>query len=464
MTHRFPVDASVMQRHQWIPALPAVVGLLILLQIPIWIGQWLSPAPIMVFSFELMFSALVLMRHAKVGWCLVMLCYLLEALRLAALNFHFVAPVDFLNAFRFAGLLDYRDYLSWSIWAALIGLTMMLAVVGGRLVRLCARLPLTAMWLVVSLIVVVDFGNGSSRLLGGGDRFGIPVNVAGSPLWSLVDSVVRSWRQPPGQLDPMPAESHETLRRWHISDPGRSQLVVLVESMGLPHSEAARQWLAARLMTPAVKSRWAMTIATDPFYGTTTYGELRVLCGLTGSYTKLNEQLGMGCLPAQWRRDGRATPGFHGFSLKMFDRTHWWPVVGLQPQALDARNERRCHATFAGVCDAPLIQHAVAAADAPGRFVYALTLDTHLPLPGDAAADRPNELTALCVSEAIADAACDLIWRTGRVLDVVAKQIGAMRTPAYVLVVGDHAPPFRARKAREAFDQGRVPLFLLAPR
>ncbi|WP_431288679.1 hypothetical protein [Roseateles chitinivorans] len=241
-------------------------------------------------------------------------------------------------------------------------------------------------------------------------------------------------------------------------------MVVLVESMGMPRSQAAQQWLTMQIRSRAVDSRWTMEVSADPFFGTTTYGELRVLCGLKGSYTKLDLPLGRGCLPASWRQEGRATPAFHGFSLKMFDRAHWWPIVGLQPQVLPAGDARRCNATFAGVCDSPLIDHAVAAADIPGQFVYALTLDTHLPLPADDLSNRPADLGAICARDAIPDAACDLIWRTGRVLKVVADRIAEMKTPAQVAVMGDHSPPFRNREAREAFDPAQVPLFLLAPR
>ena len=437
--------------------------LLVLLQSPIWVAQWFSPAPVMLFNFELMLGALVLLRYRIAGWCLVMVSYLLEGLRLIAVNFHFVGPADFLNAVRFAGLLDYRDYLSWPLFGGLLGLAVLLWG-ADRTRRAAVASPWIGPWVLVGLIALMDFGNGSSRLLGGGDRFGIPVNVAGSPLLGLVDSVQHAWRQKPGRLEPMTARSHDTLRQWHVEHPDRSQLVVLVESMGLPKSMAARQWLAKQIRTPAVESRWEVEASADPFLGTTTYGELRVLCGLQGSYTKLDAPLGRGCLPATWREEGRATLAFHGFSLKMFDRAHWWPIVGLQPQGLPDSDPRRCNATFAGVCDAPLVGHAVAAADTPGRFVYALTLDTHLPLPAADLSSRPAELGAICARESIPDAACDLIWRTGQVLQIVADRIAAMKTPAQVAVMGDHSPPFRGRDAREAFDQTQVPLFLLVPR
>ncbi|WP_431288678.1 hypothetical protein [Roseateles chitinivorans] len=181
--------------------MPAGIALLTLLHCPIWIAQWFSPAPVMLFNFELMLATLVSLRHRRAGWCLVVVCYLLEGLRLVAVNFHFVAPADFLNAVRFAGMLDYRDYLSWVICVGVLGLTVLLWM-AERMRRAAAALPRGGLWVVVGLIAVIDFGNGSSRLLGGGDRFGIPVNVAGSPMWALIDSVQHAWRQPPVRWNP----------------------------------------------------------------------------------------------------------------------------------------------------------------------------------------------------------------------------------------------------------------------
>jgi len=446
----------------WLRPALRMLALLLVLQIPMWIGQRLSPAPTMLFNVELMVSVLVLLRHPRLGWSLVFVSYGLEAMRQVAVNFHFVELVDFVNALRFAGLLDYRAYLSPWLLAALVALVVVVQA-ARRLWRACVGQPLRPSAMLVMSIALIDVLNGSSPLVGGGDHFSIPVNVAGSPLWAVVDSMIRARTQPPGQMEIFPAPSHEALKQWHRTRPDASAMVLLVESMGLPKSSAARQWLQSRLDTPAIRQRWHVESTAEVFSGTTTYGELRVLCGLKGSYARMTAEMGANCLPAEWRSEGRSAMAFHGFSLIMFDRGQWWPLVGLTPQTFRPEDKRHCHASFVGVCDEPLIGRAIEAADTPGRFVYALTLDTHLPLSSVASTPRPPELQAICTRDIIADSACELIWRTGRVLSTLAERATRMQTPSFIAVMGDHAPPFVERGARGAFEASRVPLFLLTP-
>ena len=112
------------------------------------------------------------------------------------------------------------------------------------------------------------------------------------------------------------------------------------------------------VILPTPEEDAAITAAaseSEPFLGTTTHGELRVMCGVTGSYTRMRRESGAQCLPARWRAEGFETYGFHGFSMKMFDRVHWWPLVGLTPQTFTGKEPTHCNATFAGVCDEALL-------------------------------------------------------------------------------------------------------------
>lgn len=455
--HRPSVVIGRLRSVAWFLALLAV------LHVPVWIAQRLSPAPTMLINIELLVSVLTLLRWRILGWGLVAFCYGLEAMRLIALNFHFIEPSDLVNAIRFAALLHYRDYLTPAAGLALLVVfTVVMAATWVRARGACQRqLPAA---LVAVMIQVLDISNGSSPMFGRGDRFLVPVNIAGSPLWGLVDSLNRGRFREDGTHRRMRSTSHIAIEQWHVTHPRDSVLVVLVESMGLPRSTAAKQWLHQQMDTPGLRERWQLSSESEPFLGSTTHGELRVLCGVAGSYTRMTRESGAQCLPAQWRAEGFETYGFHGFSMKMFDRGHWWPLIGLTPQTFTGKEPTHCNATFAGVCDEALLDRAVSAAGQAGRFVYALTLDTHLPFVEHGGAPRDPALEAVCQADQIPDSACELIARTGRVLGGVAQRAAALSVVPMIVVVGDHAPPFVEPVARKAFDASRVPLFVLTPR
>lgn len=439
------------------------LALVTVLQVPDWIAQSLSPAPTILFNIELLVSALVLLRLRILGWCLVALCYCVETMRLVSLNFHFIEPSDFVSAIRFAGLLSYRQYLTPSTVAAFS--TVAAAGLAAAWIRVrCARHHRGPVVLVAMSIVLFDIANGSSPMFGRGDRFMIPINVAGSPLWALVDSVNRALIRQDGTPRQVGAASHSAIEKWHAAHPRDSVLVVLVESMGLPRSAAAREWLRRQIDTPRLRDRWELTHEIESFSGTTTYGELRVLCGIKASYTHMTRESGSRCLPALWRADGFDTYGFHGFSLKMFDRENWWPLIGLTPQSFAGDVPTHCNATFVGVCDDALLDRAFSASEQAKRFVYALTLDTHLPLSGSGKVQRDPALEEVCQTDNIPESACELIARTGRLLAGVAERAASLSSAPMIAIVGDHSPPFVETAARSAFDTSRVPLFILKPR
>jgi hypothetical protein len=152
--------------------------------------------------------------------------------------------------------------------------------------------------------------------------------------------------------------------------------------------------------------------------------------------------------------------GLHGFSSRMFERHRWWPVLGLsrtlfiEDMAADAP---RCGGAFEGVCDAHLL--ALAAAELkPQRLVYALTLNTHLPL---ATMALPADLQALCEKRQTSEAVCQLTGQLRQVLDQIATVIARTEGPTMVLVAGDHSPPFLRDSDRQAFSPTDVPSVIL---
>lgn len=394
---------------------------------------------------------------------LLVVAWVVDIGRIASLNYHFVSPIEFAATAKFADMVVLRQVLSWKL---LLLATALLACLVG-VARLARRSMVPHLFAAMVLLESLDIFNGSFQFFGmGADRFRIEANIAGSPGWNV-------WRAERHSLSlarmPMSRYSNprtfQAIADWHRQHPDGSVLLILVESMGKPMSPEIGDWLSGRLATPALASRWTLKRDEDAFYGPTVSGELRVLCGLRGSYAGLRPDEEVGCLPHRWKAAGLQAYGLHGFHLRMFDRRDWWPRLGLTPWKFDPDADPThrfgCNGTFPGVCDDAVLEQAVALADQPSRFVYALTLDTHLPLPPDRR--LPNDLAALCVKTHTNDVACQMVAQLGALLDMTAERLASLTRPPLVVIAGDHSPPFAVNDSRNAFDSGVVPLFILSP-
>jgi hypothetical protein len=244
----------------------------------------------------------------------------------------------------------------------------------------------------------------------------------------------------------------------------RNMIVVVVESMGQLADADARAWIAAPLDTPDIRARYRVTSGSTEYFGSTTAGEMRELCGSREPYDKIDPALAAKCLPQRLRRNGYTTMAFHAYSRKMFDRANWYPAIGfdsmLFAEDMLPGTKRTCGTVFRGGCDADmegLIARAAGSAKKPA-LIYWLTLNTHVPVvPADAKIPLPCDDAAsrnVCVMSSM--------WR--QVFETVARLALDPRIgPAEVLVVGDHAPPLWSTRERGLFEPGRVAWYRLTP-
>ncbi|MDB5601743.1 MAG: sulfatase [Xanthobacteraceae bacterium] len=244
----------------------------------------------------------------------------------------------------------------------------------------------------------------------------------------------------------------------------RNTIVVVVESMGQLVDADARAWIAAPFGTPDIKARYRVTSGSAEYFGSTTAGEIRELCGSREAYDGLDPARAAQCLPARLRRKGYTTMAFHAYSRKMFDRANWYPTIGfdrmLFGEDMLPGTKRTCGTVFRGGCDSDmedLIARAAGGAKKP-FLIYWLTLNTHVPVvPADAKVPLPCDDAAsrnVCVMSSM--------WR--QVFGTVARLALDPRIgPADVLVVGDHAPPLWSTRERGLFEPGRVAWYRLSP-
>ncbi|WP_182466650.1 sulfatase-like hydrolase/transferase [Sphingomonas gilva] len=252
------------------------------------------------------------------------------------------------------------------------------------------------------------------------------------------------------------------------ADGKRDLILVVVESMGLPNDPTMRARLTTRWRQPDVAARYTLSEGAAPYFGSTTSGEIRELCGRWGDYYELVERSDAGCLPAQLAAKGYRTTAMHSFAGDFFARDAWYPNIGfgrmIFREALVERGAGVCPGVFPGACDrdVPTIMRAVLANDTQPQFVYWLTVNSHLPVPADAAL-RTGDCPA---TEIAAIRRFGMICRQFKLWDDIADALATQLVrpdfpDADILLVGDHMPPYFDRAQRSQFDPARVPWILL---
>ncbi len=434
-----------------------------LLHLPLWLLRPWASMPQPVFELDLLLAIALFAAHRGWGVVAIVVAWSLSLLRAVAVNYHFHNVAEFVDTLRFADLVSYTGFVSGENLLVAGAAILIVVVVLGFAGR-CRPGWRSVLGLTLAL-AVLDALNGSATALGlGRDRPFSSVNVLGTAGYNLLRAerdFLRSGAQPLAPWEP-PPPSYRFLRDAAGSGDG-SVMVILVESLGLPRDAALRAWLSERLRGGALTEAWSVEDDVEDFVGGTVAGEMRVLCGLRGHYSRLTPETAESCLPLRFARGGREAVALHGFSPRMFDRAAWWPVAGFGAlrfaDDLSARGGRRCAGAFNGICDHDLMAAAVASAGEAPRFVYALTINTHLPLPKQ---EVSQALRTLCRTHGVQDAGCQLLEAQGRSLaDIRTQLAGAPTRLSRVVVVGDHSPPFSGAEDRAVFSPTQVPVWLL---
>lgn len=440
--------------------------MLLLAELPGWFADDVAAAAQPLFNLDVAAAALLMFAARGAGLALLVFAWFVEWASGVARIYHFASVQDLFRAAEFAA----TPQLSHAVASTQALVLLLMVVCGAAMWRIIGRAENVGRHVasgaaIIALISLADVVNGSAQVLDAKDHVRFPVNVAGSPALNWGHAV---WVEHVQSRSPMERlaepKAYQAVQSWVQRHHGEGVLIVLVESLGLPIDPELRAWLQARVATPRTLRSWSFAADTEAFYGSTTYGELRVLCGMVGHYTRITEAEGSQCLPRRWGSAAQRPIGLHGFDLSFFARHDWWPKVGLVPWTF--RGQRSgpaagCNATFPGVCDAELLRESVRLAQVRGAFVYALTLDTHLPLSGAPIVDAGLE--RLCRRANVGPMVCQVVARLGVVLTTLESELAGMSERPFVVITGDHSPPFADEASRGTFDAGRVPLYLLKP-
>lgn len=255
------------------------------------------------------------------------------------------------------------------------------------------------------------------------------------------------------------------------ADGSRHVILVMVEALGQPMDPALRRQLLGRWAQGDIAARYAVRYGTTPYYGSTTSGEMRELCGRWDDYASVSNADDPRCLPAQLRRRGYETSAVHSFTGRFFDRERWYPHIGFDHlvfrEALSRAGARTCVGVFPGVCDRDvpaILARKLADAKRP-QFLYWLTVNSHLPVPAAGPLGTEDCLERRPGFAVRNGSICRLATVIEEVNQALAKVLLAPGFPdADILIVGDHMPPFFDHGSRTQFDPGQVPWILLTRR
>ena len=274
--------------------------------------------------------------------------------------------------------------------------------------------------------------------------------------------------QPPGFFDS--AMRRAGMEQGDAMQGNGSLLVVMVENLGVFADPAHSARLLEGLRSDEIRARYRVREGVSPHAGATTGATSRELCGRWATYRDYLAGAGADCLPARLAARGYETHAVHAYTGRMFARFDWYPKIGFEhlvfEEQMRARGEEgQCGTVFRSACDgaaAGIVRELLTAPGDQPRFVYWLTVDSHMPIRSedgkrrwDCASGAPFGNETVCL---IAQIWADVFEATARI--ATDPELPAQTS---VLVVGDHPPGFVSRAVRRYFVPGVVPWIALEP-
>lgn len=266
------------------------------------------------------------------------------------------------------------------------------------------------------------------------------------------------------------AMQNSGLAQQDLASTRRDLFIVMIESWGELANPSYGQLIRSPLRRGDISERYTIKSGNSDYFGSTTAGELRELCGRWAEFGDYTDSPASVCLPAHLGEAGYETVAFHGFTGRMFDRHLWYPNLGFRDiffsEHLWNEGLRVCNGVFVGICDvdlARLVERALVDGNDSPRFVYWLTLNSHLPV------DPTIDIKFLdCNGPKDPFAQKQVCYLADQWMQVLDKVAGILANedlrPLDVLIVGDHAPPFWTREGKSFFVRGKVPWILLQSR
>ena len=464
-----------------------LLGYMVLLNLPFWVISRLTDTyPRGWFNIEyLAIGILGLFVNSSITGILVAFVLLGDIFHTSA-SFYFFSQQDLINSARFVFALPLSRILGIATTLVLFtSIWSWLAVkIGPDKPRSRRGLVAGCLFCIPLVLLAVDIVNGSNGFLRLRDSRA-PYKMASASSISLAKATYLlmygfadvDFRDVPSASQhfvymPRPSvqkSSAETVASAALRRPNLS--LIVFESFGLFKDAKQQALFNSIFQSPGIRSSYDVEISKVTFKGASVSGEFRELCGIWAGILRQpgSDTLKSKCLPSILAAEGYDTWAYHGFNSYLFNRHILYPQMGFshiffREQLLATGLVRDCRGAFIGVCDADIgnmLRNTLEDNVAKPKFVYWLTLDSHLPVP------RPKVSSDLCHSDPFFDDqdVCGWLERVHSTLSRIADVATDKKLPpTEFIIVGDHAPPFILQSNRSKFDTQFVPVIHLIPR
>ncbi len=414
-----------------------------------------------LFNYDYSLALISIIFIGRWGIALLGCLFFIDIIVTQSRTYYFISVIDFIQSLKDFNQLNILSYLD-ARNSILILIACVCIVVALKLRNIISnKLPSAVAILCLCIILfILDIFNGTAYVVRLDSNI-ISRNIAGSTSYSFLKNVFtredkrKITSSPPGRR----INNRFDIINWAKNNHTRGIVIVVVESLGMPNSKIVQEWLHSNIKN----NNFDLMTSQLEFKGSTTNGELRILCELEGSYMALNSKNSISCLPKKLSNMGWSTSAYHGFSKNMFNRKDWWPAIGFQKiyfyENFHANRIPKCGDVFRGVCDDELIKIGLDSHSGE-KLTYILTLNTHLPVIEE---PIPLDLKKICIDENISNVVCMHLSLLGNRLSSIVMQGGDIKKLPLIIIAGDHAPPFSEIRNRNIFSQNLVPLYILKP-
>lgn len=252
--------------------------------------------------------------------------------------------------------------------------------------------------------------------------------------------------------------------------PRHNVIVVLAESLGVPEFAEGKAMFAADWDRHEWRGRYDVSHGQVNYYGSTTFGELREICGKFANYAAFDFSKA-NCLPERMHKAGYQATAVHAFRANFFERDEWWPELKFDKEIfgdqLESAGARPCGGIFPGACDVDIPRQIGAMIKQGGKpqFVYWVTLNSHLPVLPEATLGTEGCDDLKTPLANVSPRLCRLFAVHHNLANAISKMaMDPALPPTDILIVGDHMPPYFDHQLRSMFNPAQVPWILLRAR
>lgn len=238
-------------------------------------------------------------------------------------------------------------------------------------------------------------------------------------------------------------------------------LLVIVESLGLPHDKVIENFIIEPILNDKTQEKIInFERRGQDFVGATVSAELRELCraNITNFNIKSIQVGWESCLPNQLARNGYKTYGLHAANGAMYDRFFWYPKSGLKNNFFfeNFPENTRCY-SFPGVCDRDLFPFVSSVFEKnKGKVFFSwMTLNSHYPY--DIRDIKKQNIDCSVIGLDSSSDACRLIYLQRQFFEGLAYLVSQESMKGvHVYLVGDHQPPIIDKRYTNIFEENKV--------